>query len=202
MILYIDTATTGGFAYKEANDAAIQPHICRLSALLTEENGDEALSYSRLIEPRAAWTFEPAAIIAHGISRHIALEQGQPLAVAWKHFRLMQDEARLLVAFNWDHHRRVLLRTAIDAKDTTATFPLLRDPGAFCAMREAAPMVGKPRQTPGGGFAWPKMPEAYTAATGEPLPPRHADAAEQGLAMVRAIRRIHEGIQRHGAVKG
>lgn len=194
MILYIDTALTGAFHYKDRDDAESQPHLARFAALLVEEDGSEALAYCRMVEPRAAWIYEPNAIVATGISRQRALEEGQDVETVFGHFEMMRAQARLLVAFNWDHHRRVMIRTAADCK-RALTLPLIRDAQAYCAMRNAAAMVGRPREAPGGGFLWPKMPEAFQAATGDPLPPRDDDPIAQGLVQVRAIHAIHAGIQ-------
>lgn len=193
MILYLHTELTGRYAYREPDDAAVQPHLALLGMLLWDERADEeALEYCRIVAPRPGWTYEPDAVAAHHIHPAIAAEQGQPLERVWKHFRQMQGEARQIVAFNWDHHRRVLLRTAADMGDEI-TLPKLGDEHALCAMRESRGLVGRPRQAPGGGFAWPKLQEAIEHFTGHRLA-RGSEPTENAVGIVRALRTIHEGI--------
>lgn len=197
MILYLDTALSGKYQYRDPDHAPQQPHLTRLALMLWDERAAEpALEYCRLVEPRPGWHSDPEAIAASGVHPAIAAEQGQPLETVWQHFKQMRAEARLLVAFNWDHHRRVLLRTAADL-DEAVELPGVGAAGALCAMRQAAPIVRKPRIQPGGGYAWPSLAEATAFFTGA-RPIRAADARDEGLRVVHAIRQIHDGILQGG----
>lgn len=197
MILFVDTALTGRYHYREPDDASIQPHLCRFAALLVDETtSKEALDYSRLIEPRESWTFEVDAVVAHGITRQRAFEEGQPIEKALSHFLLMKAEAALIVAFNWDHHRRVLLRAAHDC-GVELDLPNVGQPGVACAMREATDIIRMPSMRPGGGYAWPKMADAYSFFTNGQTLPKSLDPMDHGILMVRAIRTIYDGVNHH-----
>lgn len=192
--LYVDTATTGRYHYREPDDAAIQPHLCRLSAVLVED-GDELLGYCNLIQPQPGWTSEVDAIVAHGIHPSDAAERGVPIGDAIDSFRRMKEAAGLLVAFNYDHHSRVLTRAGFDC-GIELMLPLTQQDGVFCAMREATDVVRKPRYAPGGGYAWPKLAEAYAFFAGGDLV-LPLDSVDRGLMLARAVRTIHEGILQH-----
>jgi hypothetical protein len=190
--LYVDTATTGRFLYRESNSDHRQPHLCRL-ALLEETHGSgerTGTRYVRLIKPLPTWHFDPGAIAGHNITRDDALRRGVSLIEAMQTWKAMLAEADEIVAFNWEFHRRVLAKALIDLGDTMIIPPGVRQ---TCAMRAATDIVRKPRMD-GPGYAWPKQAEAlrYFGAGAE-LPPIEGDPIERGRALVDSLRVIHQG---------
>src|SRR6202007_3293552 len=119
--------------------------------------------------------------------------QGIPLVEAMAAIDPLLRNADELCAFNWDHHRRVLLRSYADIQQE-AELPTLNDPRALCAMRRSANVVQIQRQAPGGGHKWPSMREAYRYFAGDDVP-KLADPRMQGLAIVRCLRTIDQGIR-------
>lgn len=193
-VLYIDTALTGRPHYREPDEAAIQPHLARIALLLVSDHDEEIVCYSRIIVPKTSWTYEPDAVAAHGISRPLAADLGVTLEDAMTRFLDLRDKAEVLCAYNWDHHRRCLRRASFDLEMDDLELPRSGDPEAFCAMRRATPIVRVPRRQPGGGWAWPRMPVAYSYFTGGAPPAAAADPVQEGARLVRAVREIHDGI--------
>jgi hypothetical protein len=193
MILYFDTALTGRYHYRDPDDKADQPHLCRLAMQVVAPSGAALLNICHLIVPGPLWPFESDAVAAHGISPGMADEHGIPLEQAISVFVKALAEATTVVAFNYDHHRRVILRSAADLR-IEMPIPEMGSPPAFCAMREATNHVRAPRTGPGGGIRWPRMAEAFSYFNnGSPLS-ESPDPRTQGHLNVQAIRRIHEGI--------
>ena len=192
MILYVHTDLTGRYQYREADNAAVQPHLARLAWLL-EDDGEIVMEESTLIKPERSWTYEPDAIAAHQIHPSIAQAQGKPLIEAIEKIDPHLRHAETLCAFNWDHHARVLMRSYHDIKGEIE-LPGLGHPRAFCAMREATDYVRNPRMQPGGGYRWPSMRDAYKHFAGDDLP-KLANPIPQGRFLVRATRTIARGIQ-------
>lgn len=192
--LYVDTATSDQWLYREPSTDPRQPHMTRLAMMLVAGDaiaGDQSVEYCHLIMPNVHWVFGDFAVQANGVSRERALADGIALEAAMMELDALAHRADRLVAFNLDFHRRVLERSAGEANVN-----LFLPPDQVCAMRASTSIVRKPRPS-GAGFAWPKQNEAYMFFTGHVLIPPSADPIERGLALVRAVRAIDEGIAEH-----
>lgn len=189
--LYIDTATNGRWFYRESNASRSQPQMCRLAFLLIGEDNEEAIAYCRLVRPTPAWRdFSAEAIVGHGITPEMVAADGIPLAEIMAALAEAVGKADHVVAYNFDYHRRVIAKSAMEiGQDPDAALP----EDGYCAMREATDIVMKPRMSE-GGFAWPKQAEAYHYFTGEHLPKPGGDPIDRGLVMVRSVRAIWDGI--------
>jgi len=51
MILFIDTAATGMWRFKDNPHAPIQPHLIRVACLLEADNGSIAEDYCAMVRP-------------------------------------------------------------------------------------------------------------------------------------------------------
>ena len=95
-----------------------------------------------------------------------------------------------VACFNADFHQRMMERAAI-VSGVHLEWP--RRP--TCLMREATPIVRKPRMAPGGGYSYPKLGEAYTYFTHrEFITDYGADPVARGRYIVGCLQQIHQGI--------
>jgi hypothetical protein len=198
--LYVDTATTGRMLYRESNSDPRQLHMARLAILATAE-GMSPTGICRLIKPEPGWEWEAGAEAGHGITRADAEAHGVPLGEAMDTLLRALQGADELVGFNWEFHRRVLMRSMIDLGSYLAIPLATRQ---ICAMRAATPVIKKPKEVdpatkkPVPGYASPKLVEAYAYfSDGEELPPIDADPIDTGKALVNATRVIYEGTVAH-----
>jgi hypothetical protein len=198
--LYVDTATTGLTLYRESDADPRQPHIGRLAILATAE-GMRPTGICRLIKPEPGWEWEAGAGAGHGITRTDAEARGVPLGEAMDTLLRALQGTDELVAFNWEFHRRLLMRSMVDLGSYLEIPPTTRQ---ICAMRAATPVIKKPKEVdpatrkPVPGYEWPKLAEAYAYFSGgEELPPIDADPIATGKALVNATRVIHEGTVAH-----
>lgn len=74
-LLFCDTETTGKADFRAEPDAAHQPRIVQLAALLLTENGEELASLSLIIKPIGFQIPEEASKI-HGITTENAMKNG------------------------------------------------------------------------------------------------------------------------------
>lgn len=191
--LYIDTAVGGQWQYRAPNTDASQPHLIRLALLLVDDHDQSnEVAFCRLVCPEPTWEVTPRASEMNGIPRERAADDGFPLAEVMAYFERCAANANRIVAYNIDFHWRVLERSSAESG-----IDLPASAERVCAMRECTNVVKKPRNQPGGGFAWPKQAEAYQFFTGLELPPLNIDPVERGLALVRGVRAIHEGTLEH-----
>jgi hypothetical protein len=189
--LYIDTATTGRFLYREPHKDPRQPHMCRLAMLHTQGDDQDEL-WVHLVRPLPGWRFDFEAIAGHNITREDAMQRGTSIIDAMQSFHRLLRQSDEIVAFNWDFHHRALAKTAVDLGDTLVLPKSLKQADA---MRAATPLMRKlvPGRT---DYSWPKHAEAlrYFGAGAE-LPPIDIDPVERGRAMVESVRTIHQGIR-------
>ena len=198
--IYVDTATTGRMLYRESNADPRQPHMARLAILATAEDM-RPTGICRLIKPEPGWEWEAGAEAAHGITRADAEARGVPLGEAMDTLLRALQGTDELVAFNWEFHRRVLMRSMIDLS-SYLEIPLATR--QICAMRAVTPMIKKPREAdpatkkPVPCYASTKLVEAYAYFSGgEELPPIDTDPIDTGKALVNATRVIYEGTVAH-----
>lgn len=182
--LYVDTATTGLWAFGKPHDAPEQPHMVRIAWMR-----DDDVPVCLLIRPMAGWRIDDESRERHGVSMTDCQTLGWELGRVLDHFTAEVLKSDRIIAFNWEFHKRILERAAAEAGHPAIPWPV-----ASCAMRAATPIVKKPRQSPGGGFVFPKFGEAYRFFTGEEMP-THSDPIERGALMIASLGKIWAGIQ-------
>lgn len=187
-ILYVETATCGRWLYKSGNTTDAQPHLSRLAFILVRD-GQEELSWCRLIKPRTSWIYEPDAVASNGISRPSAEAEGATIENAMEHLFDAAQEADEMVAYNMDFHARVIERSC---KDVHLARPAIW-PTQRCAMRASVDVLRLPRIEPGGGYRWPKHNQAHEYFSNEPWPTVFGDPVQRGFSLVRGVRAIWEG---------
>jgi hypothetical protein len=195
--VYLECASTGKWLFRETVDDIDQPHLLRLAMLGVGDDDKSGLLWCSLIKPEPGWHIDETTAVGHGITHAQAEREGLPIAEAMKLAQSMIQRAGAgeLIAYNLDFHLRMLLRGAHDAD---ASFDLPSGMQTICAMREATPIVKKPRMGLGGGWSWPKHTEALAYfGLGQSLPSVETDPVQRGLALVRSVRTIYEGILAH-----
>lgn len=180
-ILFFDTETTGKADFKAPPDAAHQPRMVQLGALLTDDTGKELQSLSLIIKPEG-WAIPDEASNIHGITTEIATRYGVTAKQALRLFREIWENAEIVVAHNVDFDSLI-----IDGE----IFRLCGGPKAwgkaqdiFCAMRAMTPICKLPGQY--SDFKWPKLQEAYKHAFGSEF-----DGAHDAMADVRACSKVY-----------
>jgi DNA polymerase-3 subunit epsilon len=175
MILFFDTETTGKADMRSSPDAAHQPRIVQLAALLTDDKGEEKASINLIIKPDG-FTIPVEASAIHGITTEIALLFGVEEIAALHVFDQLLMRSRLAVAHNIDFDGFMLSR-----KSRIRQERLFRS--WFCTMKATTDVC----QLPGPyGFKWPKLQEAHQHCFGKPF-----DGAHDALADVRACKAVY-----------
>lgn len=176
MILFFDTETTGKADMRSSPDAAHQPRIVQLAALLTDDKGEEMASINLIIKPDG-FTIPDEAASIHGITTEIANKYGVGEKVALHVFDHFIIQSTLRVAHNIPFDAFMLsrgseIRSEILKKDR------------FCTMAAMTPVCKLPGRC--GDYKWPRLQEAYQHAFGKPF-----EGAHDALADVRACKEIY-----------
>lgn len=187
--LYVDTATTtGGWNWKDGDQAANQPHMIRIAALLVD--GDTMVDeFCRLIRPLPGWPgITPDGLRRHGIEDGDLNFHGVVLGAVTARIGSLLAKTDRVVAHSAAFHRKVLTRAYRDAH-----LPPPELPPMDCTMTRSADIVQVVLQG-NGRWKWPTMAESfvYFAKEGLSLP---ADPIDRGLTIVRAVWLIERGIQ-------
>lgn len=190
--LYFQTDTSDRYNFREPIVYNGQPHLVRLAWVTADEDFRPLRSWSRLIMPRAGWSFAPDAVVGHGVTPEAAMQRGVRLELAMATFRSALKEADQVAAFNYDFHRKVMEHAAYEVGGDWEY--LFTDTPGICCMRESTDLVRKPRMAPGGGFSWPKLKESFAFFHGDDLPSMDMDPEERGLALATCVMLIHRGI--------
>lgn len=106
-LLFYDTETTGLPDFKAPSDAAHQPHITQIAALLTDEAGNKLASLDLLVRPDG-WTIPPDLQELTGITMDRAEAGGVPELVALSAFEALWRRASLRIAHNESFDARIL----------------------------------------------------------------------------------------------
>ncbi|WP_395452915.1 3'-5' exonuclease [Azospirillum melinis] len=106
-LLFYDTETTGLPDFKAPSDAAHQPHITQIAALLTDEAGNKLASLDLLVRPDG-WTIPPDLQQLTGITMERAEVGGVPELVALSAFEALWRRASLRIAHNESFDARIL----------------------------------------------------------------------------------------------
>jgi hypothetical protein len=177
-MLYVEAAASGPWLWERSGDDAGQPHLVRLAWCTGEYRSERCLLVRAPVD-----AIDPATVARDGV----------PLDEALLEFRAEADrEAFRAAGFSWDFHRKVI--------DRATGFPIVNPFPWFaplCLMRAAAPVV-KVGQNKNGTWKWPSLVAAYKHFTTWDLE-MPADPVKAGLVRVRAVRAIHEGIERAAA---
>lgn len=177
-LLFFDTETSGKCDFKAAPDAAHQPRIVQLAALLCTPDGEEVASLNVLIKPNG-WTIPKEAEEIHGISNEQAAECGVPIVDAMRCFLSLARNCGTFSAHNIDFDYRLVKGEAM-----RALVDLEKWPRPICTMKLMTPVCMLPGNY--GSFKWPKLSEAYKHAFNEEL-----EGAHDALVDVRACKRLY-----------
>jgi DNA polymerase III epsilon subunit-like protein len=187
MKLFFDTETTGKADMRAPYDAAHQPFIVQLGALLTDDDGTERGTLDVIIEPEVYEIPREASDI-HGITTEIAARSGVPIANALSLFAKMLAPCDEIVAHNIEFDRLVILAamSRLRPKHSAIEFPIKRmlETKSICTMLATTDICKIPGNY--GKYKWPKLIEAHQHLFGEGF-----DGAHDAMADVRACKRIY-----------
>ena len=190
--LYIDVGTSKSWDFEDKEALSVhQPHLVRL-ALLEIDGNDVVAEHCHLVKLPVGVTMTSGASLANGITdAHLAL-RGVPLpdalnALSEMYSRLAEDETSQVIAFSWQFAKHVIdisyRRIGHHVRDWF--FPI------YDMMNHGAPLVGKERQKPGGGFLYPKFNELTMKVMDRVLVPSR-DPLRDGLDRIRAMQVCHQ----------
>lgn len=179
MIACFDTETTGKADFNAPCQAAHQPHIVQLAAILFEDDGKELQSINLIIRPDG-WTIPDEAARIHGITTELASRVGVSLKAALNTFEWLCKDAQQHVAHNYDFDSFVLQSEFLRSFDDALPFSGER---MFCTMKAMTDICALPGMY---GNKWPKLIEAYRHCFGKDF-----DGAHNALADVRACSEIY-----------
>lgn len=176
--LFYDTETTGFPDYHRPSDAAHQPHIVQLTALLTDYYGAKLSSLDVLIRPDG-WTIDETgdAFKSNGITNALATAGGMPEFEAVALFMRLIDCADLRIAHNDAFDARII-RIALKRMGRTDAMAAWKDMDKFCTMHGStkhAKMPPTPKMLAANRkhFKNPSLGESYQHFFGEELKNAH-----------------------------
>lgn len=181
MILGFDTETTNKADFRAPLDAAHQPHIVQLAALLIDDAEKEVMSVNLIIRPDG-YEIPLEASAIHGITTEYATKVGVDIRDALLIFSSMKRAADIYVAHNIDFDRMMIgisVTRQASLKWTDESMPAAK---CFCTMKAMTPICELPGPY---GFKWPKLQEAYKHAFGCGF-----DGAHDALADIRACAKV------------
>lgn len=185
-ILFFDTETTGLPLWKEPSDHPDQPHIVDIAVdLFCTEAGEVVATYDTIINCGAP--IPPELTELHGIDAAMMEAEGVPPDVAFVNFKVMVDEADLIVGHNVSFDIRMvrILAARVTGEKWDNQLP------TFCTMRKATPLCGL--KTDSGRPKFPNLSEAYRHFFGEEFENAHRARPDTD-----AARRIYFAIQEQG----
>ena len=174
MILAFDTETTGLPDWHQPSDAAHQPHIVQLAAILADDDGTERASANLIVCPNC-WDIPTEAAAIHGITqdRAVACGVSEELAVeTWMSLilgplqpgrsRMRSQEGWPIVvahndSFDWRIMRIAMLRCGYTRERIEE---MEHTTNRACTMRMATPILNLPPtdRMRAAGFTKPKSP--------------------------------------------
>lgn len=184
MILFFDTETTGFFNDRQPVNHPSQPHIVQLAASLTDNVGEEVMSFSVIIDNGVAIPTQASDV--HGITTQIADERGIEPEIAMHLFSHLYRLADTVVAHNIKFDKGVVEAEIFRRHGEVRRLakPL------FCTMEAATTIVNLPptERMLAAGFDKPKPPkleECIRHFFNEDL-----DGAHDAMVDVAACRRV------------
>lgn len=178
MFLFFDTETTGLPRDWQAPLENLDnwPRLVQLAWLLTDKNGREIKSISKIIKPEG-YEIPEAAAAVHGISTARAQAEGVLLDPVLKEFTRAVDEAKILVAHNMSFDEKIMGAELLRKKYEHKLFERPK----ICTMHSSTNYC---RIENGYGYKWPKLIELHQKLFNEAF-----DGAHDALADVKACAR-------------
>ena len=184
MILFFDTETTGKYNFKEPPQAAHQPRLVQLAAILTDDAGKE-LSYVNLVVKPDGFTIPAEASEIHGITTERANEVGVECSVVRDIFRSFWKASNLIVGHNIEFDLHIMDVELFRAAGGFKTWGEPRN--TVCTMHNMTEVCKLPGKF--GSYKWPKLQEAYKHAFGIEF-----DTPHDAMADIRACAKIYFGL--------
>ncbi len=178
MFLFFDTETTGLPLDWQAPLENLDnwPRLVQLAWLLTDKNGKEVRSVSKIIKPEGFSIPEEASRV-HGISTERANKEGLSLNSVLKEFIGAVDEAGILVAHNMSFDEKIMGAELLREKHEHKLFERPK----ICTMHSSTDYCQIENSF---GYKWPKLIELHNKLFDEGF-----DDAHDALADVKACSR-------------
>ena len=181
LALFYDTETTGLPDFKAPSEAAHQPHIVQLAALLIDLDARETIQSMDVIVRPDGWTIPDEVAAVHGITTEHAAEVGIPESLALSMFMELWC-GRSRVAHNEQFDARII-RIALMRYRSEDSADIWKSGPAECTARMATPVCALPptdKMKAVGRFhhKTPNLCEAYRHFTGNDLQNAHSAMAD------------------------
>lgn len=175
LTLIFDTETTGKADFAAPYNAAHQPRVVQLGALLVDDEGAEAAPALNVIVKPDGFEIPAEASAIHGITTERAMAEGIHIDDVLGMFLELLARAVSVaghnISFDLLMMRRELSLAGVEER--------IKHP-SFCTMQVMTPICRLPGRY---GYKWPKLQEAYKHAFG-----REFEDAHDAMADVRATR--------------
>lgn len=189
LALFYDTETTGLPDFKAPSEAAHQPHIVQLAALLVDLDTRQTIQSMDVIVRPHGWTIPDEVVAVHGITTEHAADVGIPERLAVEMFMDLWNN-RNRVAHNEQFDARILRIALMRHQGNIFHSPsgksvpdIWKEGRAECTARMATPICALPptdKMKAVGRFhhKTPNLGEAYRHFTGNDLQNAHSAMAD------------------------
>ena len=189
LALFYDTETTGLPDFKAPSEAAHQPHIVQLAALLVDLDTRQTIQSMDVIVRPHGWTIPDEVAAVHGITTEHAADVGIPERLAVEMFMDLWSN-RNRVAHNEQFDARILRIALMRHQGNIFHSPsgksvpdIWKEGRAECTARMATPICALPptdKMKAVGRFhhKTPNLGEAYRHFTGNDLQNAHSAMAD------------------------
>ena len=189
LALFYDTETTGLPDFKAPSEAAHQPHIVQLAALLVDLDTRQTIQSMDVIVRPHGWTIPDEVAAVHGITTEHAADVGIPERLAVEMFMDLWNN-RNRVAHNEQFDARILRIALMRHQGNIFHSPsgksvpdIWKEGRAECTARMATPICALPptdKMKAVGRFhhKTPNLGEAYRHLTGNNLQNAHSAMAD------------------------
>ena len=189
LALFYDTETTGLPDFKAPSEAAHQPHIVQLAALLVDLDTRQTIQSMDVIVRPHGWTIPDEVAAVHGITTEHAADVGIPERLAVEMFMDLWNN-RNRVAHNEQFDARILRIALMRHQGNIFHSPsgksvpdIWKEGRAECTARMATPICALPptdKMKAVGRFnhKTPNLGEAYRHFTGNDLQNAHSAMAD------------------------
>lgn len=189
LALFYDTETTGLPDFKAPSEAAHQPHIVQLAALLVDLDTRQTIQSMDVIVRPDGWTIPDEVAAVHGITTEHAADVGIPERLAVEMFMDLWNN-RNRVAHNEQFDARILRIALMRHQGNIFHSPsgksvpdIWKEGRAECTARMATPICALPptdKMKAVGRFhhKTPNLGEAYRHFTGNDLQNAHSAMAD------------------------
>ena len=189
MLFFYDTETTGLPDFKAPSEAAHQPHIVQLAALLVDLDTRQTIQSMDVIVRPHGWTIPDEVAAVHGITTEHAADVGIPERLAVEMFMDLWNN-RNRVAHNEQFDARILRIALMRHQGNIFHSPsgksvpdIWKEGRAECTARMATPICALPptdKMKAVGRFhhKTPNLGEAYRHFTGNDLQNAHSAMAD------------------------